>query len=196
MTAEAPASPLLLTALLFGPLVAGLATHAALEPPARAWHQALRKSPYRPPAFVFPVAWVWSYLAMGYASALVRERAARGPALPALAAAYLAHHALLLAWAPLCFVARRLDWALAALVALDALVAALLAAAAALAPLAAVLCLPYWCWLLELTYLNAYMLRHNDRALVGWAAQTKEQVVAAHAAPAAPAVDARADKTA
>ncbi|CDF35527.1 unnamed protein product [Chondrus crispus] len=41
------------------------------------------------------------------------------------------------------------------------------------------------------------MVRNNDPALAGWAAQTKAQIVAAHAAPAVHHVraDGRADKT-
>lgn len=176
-------SPLLVTALLFGPLLLGIFQQLATEPPARAWHHSLHKSPCRPPAFVFPLAWTWSYLSMGYASYLVYTDTTPSALRTAVTALYLLHHCLLNSWGPCFFVFRRMDYALNVLVALDVLVALLLVGVGAVLPFAAVLCLPYLFWLLELTYLNMYMFRNNDMATAAIARQTKAQIVAAHAAP-------------
>lgn len=95
---------------------------------------------------------------------------------------YIIHLTLLNSWGPVFFTLRRIDWALNVLLMLDLSASVLLASLSTLAPFAAALCLPYFCWLLELTYLNIYMFRNNaDPHLWG---QTKEEVLSAHAANA------------
>lgn len=183
-------SPLLLTALLFGPLLLGVFQQLATEPPARAWHRSLHKSPCRPPGYVFPIAWVWCYLSMGYASYLVYTDVPPSAARTAVAVLYASHQVLLNSWGLCFFTIRRIDYALNVIVALDMLLAVLLVAITSLLPFAAALCLPYFCWLLELTYLNMYMFRNNDQSITQLG-MTKDEIVAAHAAPV---VDIRAEK--
>eukprot|EP00177_Eucheuma_denticulatum_P006484 GFKZ01011802.1.p1 GENE.GFKZ01011802.1~~GFKZ01011802.1.p1 ORF type:complete len:198 (-),score=24.39 GFKZ01011802.1:126-719(-) len=176
MTTEA-ATPTTMetTLLLFSPLILGLLQQFAFEPGARGWHTRLHKSPYRPPNFVFPLAWTWCYLSMGYASYLVYVESVSRVAKLGLGVLYGVHMVLLNGWGFVVFVMRRLDWGLNVLVALDVLVTVLLVGGGIVVPFAAVLCLPYFCWLLELTYLNMYMYRNNDRESVAeWGAVKKE----------------------
>lgn len=165
------------TALLLSPLVLGLLQQILTEPPARAWHSKLNKSPYRPPTAVFPLVWTWSYLSLGYASHLV-EASVRDLPLRLLTVVYVVHLALLNSWGVFFFSLRRIDYALNTLLLLDLTASVLLASVSTLVPFAAALCLPYFCWLLELTYLNVYMFRNNVAPhLVG---ATKDEVLRAH----------------
>lgn len=118
---------------------------------------------------------------MGYASYLVYTQVP--PSLPRhiVSALYGAHLALLNSWGFFFFTLRRMDSALDVMVTLDVLLTVLLVAVSTMVPFAAILCLPYFCWLLELTYLNMYMFRNNDQGSVrDWGA-TKERVLASHA---------------
>lgn len=166
------------TGLLLTPLVLGLLEIIVLEPSARAWHMTLNKSPYRPPNALFPLVWTWSYLSLGYASVRVAESVSGMP-LAALGACYGVHLALLHVWGVCFYAQRRLDWALNVILVVVATMALLLAALCQVAPLVAVLCMPYFCWLLELTYLNIYMFRHNDSSR--WSGASKKEVMQAYA---------------
>lgn len=162
------------TILLLTPLVLGLLQQIITEPPARSWHTKLNKSPYRPPAAIFPLVWTWSYLSLGYASHVV-ESEVKGLSLKLLTIVYVIHLVLLNMWGFLFFSYRRLDYALNCILLIDITASVLLASVSTLVPFAAALCLPYFCWLLELTYLNIYMFRNNASPhLVG---ASKEQVL-------------------
>lgn len=119
---------------------------------------------------------------MGFASYLVYTNASASPVRTAVAVLYGAHQVLLNSWGLCFFAMRRMDYALNVILALDVLLAMLLVAVSTLLPFAAALCLPYFCWLLELTYLNRYMYRNNNGS-AGGLGMTKEQIVVAHAAP-------------
>lgn len=80
-------------------------------------------------------------------------------------------------WGVCFMVLRRMDYGLNVLVAMDVLLAVLLVSVSTLKVFASVLCLPYFCWLLELTYLNMYMWRNNEQGV------SKADVLAMHAAP-------------
>lgn len=170
------------TSLLLCPLVFGLLQQLLTEPSARFWHTKLNKSPYRPPTVVFPLVWVWSYLSLGYASHLVQSSISGLP-LKLLAIIYGIHLVLINSWGFFFFTFRRIDHALNVMLLVDVSAMVLLASVSTLVPFAAALCLPYFCWLLELTYLNIYMFRNNESAhLVGL---TKEQVFEAYGDAAA-----------
>lgn len=118
---------------------------------------------------------------MGYSSYLVYTTVSDMIPLLVTGALYILHIALLNSWGFFFFHLRRVDLALNALLALDVLASWLLISVSTIMPFAAVLCLPYFCWLLELTYLNMYMYRNNDQAdILGF---TKEDVIAAHEEP-------------
>lgn len=150
------------TALLLGPLLFGILQQLITEPAARTWHRKLNKSPYRPPCTLFPLIWTWSYLSLGYASYLVfTDMQGTGIALSLLTIVYGGHLMLLNLWNVIFFSMRRIDYALNCLLLVDMTASILLVCTWALVPFAAALCLPYFCWLLELTYLNIYMFRNN-----------------------------------
>lgn len=168
------------TALLLGPLVFGILQQLITEPPARDWHTKLNKSPYRPPTAVFPLVWTWSYLSLGYASYVVHTQI-NGLPLKLLTAVYSVHLILLNLWNFLFFSMRRIDYALNCLLLIDISASVLLVCVWTLVPFAAALCLPYFCWLLELTYLNIYMFRNNVTPhLIG---ARKEDILRAHRTP-------------
>lgn len=166
----------LMTALLFGPLLLGLFQHLRLEPIARLWYSTLKKSPYRPPSFVFPVAWTWSYLSIGYASYLV-YRADSESAVISVALSvplYLVHIGLQNAWIYFFMTCRKVSWGMNIMLALVVTASWLLVSVYCIDHFAAALCLPYFCWLLELTYLNMFMERNNADSL------SKEEIIRAH----------------
>lgn len=165
------------TILLLLPIVLGLLQQIVTEPPARSWHLKLNKCPSRPPAAVHPLVWTWSYLSLGYASHLV-DLQVEGVPLVLLSTIYVIHLMLLNGWGVLFFTMRRIDYALNCMLLIDITASVLLMAVSTMVPFAAALCLPYFLWLLELTYLNVYMFRNNvDTHLVG---MSKEDVLKAY----------------
>lgn len=170
-------SPMLITGLLFGPLLLGITTQKLTEPPARKWHTRLHKSPYRPPNIVFPIAWIWCYVSMGYASYLTMLEAPDNMWKWIVGCIYGLHLIMLNSWGWAFFVYRRMDWGLNIMVTLDVLTSTLLIAVSTLVPFAAVLCLPYFGWLLELTYLNIYMFRNNDQMSVEQIGEEKKESI-------------------
>lgn len=147
------------TALLLGPLVFSFLQQIKTESSSRLWHSTLNKSPYRPPNIVFPVAWTWSYLSLGYASLLVYTQI-KGIPLNILTVFYGIHLILLSLWNTF-FFSRRINYALNCILLIDISASILLVCVWTVVPFAAALCLPYFFWLLELTYLNIYMFRNN-----------------------------------
>lgn len=118
---------------------------------------------------------------MGYASYLVYNQVP--PCVPRyiLTLLYGMHLVLLNSWGFCFFTLRRMDAALDVMVTLDVVLTVLLVGVSVMVPFAAVLCLPYFCWLLELTYLNIYMFRNNDQRSVGEWGASKERVSEHHA---------------
>lgn len=114
---------------------------------------------------------------MGYASYLVYLQVP--PCLPRhiLTVLYGVHLVLLNSWGFCFFTLRRMDTALDVMVTLDVILTVLLVGVSMMVPFAVVLCLPYFCWLLELTYLNMYMFRNNDQQSVREWGASKERVL-------------------
>lgn len=170
------------SALLLAPLVLGLLQHIMTEPPARSWHTKLNKSPYRPPPWVFPIVWIWSYLTLGYASHLVeRSLKQHRTFLIVLGTLYSIHLALLTAWGFVFNALRRIDHGLNVILLIDMSAFVLLLAIWNIVPFAATLCIPYFLWLLHLTHLNIYMFRNN--VTTHWTGITKQQVLRQHETP-------------
>lgn len=87
---------------------------------------------------------------------------------------YVMHVVLQNSWGVCFLLLRRMDYGVNVLVGLDVLLAVMLVSVSTMNAFAAILCLPYFCWLLELTYLNMYMWRNNAQGI------SKADVVAMH----------------
>lgn len=176
------------SALLLAPLVLGLLQHIMTEPPARSWQLTLNKSPYRPPPWVFPTVWTWSYLTIGYASHLVERNLKQHPVLLlTFGIIYAAHLVLITIWGFVFNTCRRIDYALNVMLLIDISAVVLILSVWNIVPFAATLCVPYFLWLLVLTHLNIYMFRNNVSTY--WTMASKQQVLLQHQTPVQPDVD-------
>lgn len=177
------------SALLITPLVLGLLQHIMTEPAARSWQSTLNKSPYRPPPWVFPIVWTWSYLTIGYSSHLVERNLNQNQGLLyVLSTVYAAHLVLVTCWGFMFYSLRRIDYALNVMLLIDISATMLIVSVWNIVPFAATLCLPYLLWLFHLTYLNIYMFRNNVSTY--WATVSKEQVLLQHQTPLTPKIHA------
>ena len=124
------------------------------------WFDALAKPGFMPPGWVFAMVWTCLYLLMGVVLGdliLARFTPAGRRALALFAAQLLIN----LAWSPLFFAAHRPVAALCLIGSLDAVVVALVFAVARVHRRTAALLIPYWCWLVFATILNASIVYLN-----------------------------------
>lgn len=127
------------------------------------WFAALAKPDLIPPGWVFGLAWTILYIMMALAFAVVlHARGARGRGIAIVA--FLAQLVLNLLWSPLFFRAHLVDEALVLIVALLGLVAVTILLFWRVRPVAALLLLPYLCWLAFASYLNYEIGRLNPDA--------------------------------
>jgi tryptophan-rich sensory protein len=140
--------------LCFGVLVLG--TRAATSALGR-WYPALEKPPWTPPGVVFGLVWTLLYPLIAVAGWLAwREGRARlGPLV------YLLQLALNAAWPWLFFDLRRIDLALACVVALWIAILANVVAFWAVSRAASILLLPYLAWVAFAAALNHAIWRMN-----------------------------------
>jgi len=136
----------------------GAASSGAIFKPG-AWYAALRKPPWTPPNWAFPVVWSVLYCLIAVSGWLVWE--ARGPeAFPALAL-YGVHLLVNAGWSALFFGLKRLDWAMADVVALWISIAVVIVAFAPISGVAALLLAPYLVWVTVASALNLRLLQLN-----------------------------------
>jgi tryptophan-rich sensory protein len=127
------------------------------------WFAALAKPDLIPPGWVFGLAWTILYIMMALAFAVVlHARGARGRGIAIVA--FLAQLVLNLLWSPLFFRAHLVDEALVLIVALLGLMAVTILLFWRVRPVAALLLLPYLCWLAFASYLNYEIGRLNPDA--------------------------------
>ena len=135
------------------------ALSGALFRPGR-WYEGLKKPSWRPPNWLFAPAWTLLYAMIAIAGWLVwREHGFAGA--PVALALWALQLALNAAWSGLFFGLRRMDLALAELVALWLAIAATIAAFAPLQATAAWLMAPYLAWVTFAGVLNFAMWRLN-----------------------------------
>jgi translocator protein len=157
----------LAAAVIFGaPFVVGIVGSRLTLPNLRGWYRSLDRPAWTPPDAAFGPVWTALYLLMGVAGARVWLAHGHGAGRPdhpvAVALAlYAVQLQLNLAWSWLFFDRRRIDLALADIVALDAAIALTAAAFARVRPEAGALLLPYLAWSTFATALNAELLRRN-----------------------------------
>jgi len=127
------------------------------------WYPLLDKPTLTPPNAVFPIAWSIIYLCMGISGGLVLTSEAPPPP-------QAGKEGGLPLWgrnavAALFFVCRSPLLGMADIVVLDVLVILYLVRSANVRAAAAWLFVPYLCWILFATYLNAYILVANGTGL-------------------------------
>ena len=120
------------------------------------WYPLLDKPTLTPPNAVFPIAWSIIYLCMGISGGLVLTSEA--PARKSAVRLWFLQLGCNFLWSILFFVCRSPLLGMVDIVALDVLVILYLVRSANVRAAAAWLFVPYLCWLLFATYLNAYIL--------------------------------------
>lgn len=125
----------------------------------REWYPRLIKPALTPPAIAFPIAWSILYCCIGISAGLILSTcAAKRHAVMLLWYLQLALNFL---WSILFFTLRNPLLALVDIVALDLLVILYIIFGARVRPSAAWIMVPYLCWILFATYLNAYIQAVN-----------------------------------
>lgn len=127
------------------------------------WYRSLRKPAWTPPDRVFPIAWAVLYLLMAIAAwrvYLTEPSAARDAGL----VLYLIHLLFNATWSWLFFGRRRMVAALADILLLWMLLSLVILLFWQVSVLAAVLLVPYWCWIAFAALLNARLWRLNPGA--------------------------------
>ena len=127
------------------------------------WYRTLRKPPWTPPDWIFPIAWSILYLAIAVSGWLVWRSAGFAGAGLALGV-YALHLAFNALWSALFFGARRIDLAFADVVAMWLSLAATIVLFAPISVLAAVLLAPYLGWVTFAGALNLDIWRRNGAA--------------------------------
>lgn len=120
------------------------------------WYTSLKKPPFNPPNWVFPVVWTLMYALMGIASVLiVKQGGGFFTKENRLALTlYLIQLALNIAWNPLFFLTQRIALAGVWLVSLDIVIGVTIWKFFALDRTAGWLMVPYFAWCLFATLLN------------------------------------------
>ncbi|NXN13763.1 TSPO protein, partial [Indicator maculatus] len=113
-----------------------------------AWSERLKKPSWCPPPRIFPLAWTVLYTGMGYGSYLIwNDLGGCGSKAIVPLGLYGAQLALNWAWPPLFFRARSLKLALIDILCLDCLAIGTACSWYHINKVAALLLLPYLCWL-------------------------------------------------
>lgn len=153
---------------MLAPLLVTLALLLYTEPPSRAWHRALSKSPSAPPPAFHALAWVVCLSSSGWAARLILTAVAvedgddvmEDDVVLALGA-FLVQVVITLSWLVAVFGMRRLMLGYAIMRASCVAVGLCVVAFMRVSALAASLLVPYLGWLVFLTYLSGYLARNN-----------------------------------
>lgn len=124
-----------------------------------AWYPRLLKPALTPPDIAFPIAWNIIYLMMGISAGLVLTSASS--ARRSVMTIWFVQLAFNFLWSILFFTCRSPLLGMIDIVVLDALVMLYIARSAKVRAGAAWLFVPYLCWILFATYLNAWILAVN-----------------------------------
>lgn len=127
------------------------------------WYERLNKPRWRPPNWLFPIAWTVLYTMIAISGWLVWEAAPLSESWPALTA-YGVQVVLNGCWSGIFFGMRRLGWAMIELLGLWASIVAMIVLFWPISELAALLLLPYLFWASFAGLLNFAMWRLNPDA--------------------------------
>ncbi len=146
--------------VFIGVNMAAASSGAVFKPGA--WYEALRKPPWTPPNWAFPVVWAALFAANTAAGWLV-WRAAGMEAWPALSL-YAVSLIVNAGWSALFFGRQRMGWALLDAGVLWLSIVAVMAAFAPFSLLAAALLAPYAAWVAVAFALNLRLMQLNPSA--------------------------------
>lgn len=127
------------------------------------WYPYLIKPALTPPDAAFPVAWSIIYLCMGISAGLILT--SRAPSRRSVMTCWGVQLAFNFLWSILFFTCRSPLLGMIDIVVLDALVICYIVRSARISNAAAWLFVPYLCWIIFATYLNAYILVANGTGL-------------------------------
>ena len=127
------------------------------------WYPFLIKPALTPPNMAFPIAWSIIYLCMGISAGLVLTSAA--PSRRRVMTLWFVQLGFNVLWSILFFVCRSPLLGMIDILILDTLVILYIAWSGKVRAGAAWLFVPYLCWILFATYLNAYILAANGTGL-------------------------------
>lgn len=123
------------------------------------WYPLLDKPALTPPWWIFPIAWSIIYLCMGISAGLVLN--SHSEVRRKVMTLWFVQLGFNFLWSILFFVCRSPLLGMIDIVVLDALVILYIAWSAPVRRAAAWLFVPYLCWILFATYLNAWILAAN-----------------------------------
>lgn len=141
--------------ILFGACAAAATTGALFQPGD--WYASLKKPPWTPPNWVFPVTWTVLYICISVAGARVAVLDGNGVAM----AFWGLQIALNTLWTPVFFGLRRLRTGMVVIVLLRLAVAGFLTSALQLDAIAGLLFAPYLLWVSIAAALNFSVLKRN-----------------------------------
>lgn len=125
----------------------------------RDWYPYLAKPLLTPPAIAFPIAWSLLYFCIGLSAGLVLTSGS--PKRHGAMLLWYLQLALNFLWSVFFFALRDPWLGLIDIVALDLLVILYIILSARVRPVAAWIVVPYLCWILFATYLNAFIYAVN-----------------------------------
>ncbi len=150
--------PYLLAALWVGVLGVVGKEVTALGP----WYRALRKPPWQPPDFLFPVAWTSIFLMAGIAFVQAWHGAEAEPGMRRwLVLAWIVNGILNTTWSFLFFRLRRPDWAILEIGLLLPSIVLMMVVTASVRPAAIWWLMPYLLWVSFATFLNRAIITRN-----------------------------------
>lgn len=147
-----------LLCFVLGGIAAVLQTGALAE-----WYPFLIKPALTPPNAAFPIAWSIIYLCMGISAGLILTSRARSRR--KVMTCWYVQLGFNFLWSILFFTFRSPLLGMIDIVVLDALVICYIVRSARVRSAAAWLFVPYLCWILFATYLNAYILVFNGTGI-------------------------------
>jgi len=140
------------------------------------WYAALAKPELTPPDWAFPVAWTIIYIMLGLALAMIihaRGSKLRGVALVLFAGQMAAN----LVWTPIFFGAHQISWSLIVIAAMFVLTLATALAFSRIRTVAALLLVPYLCWIAFAAYLTFQIGELNPNAETLVPSETSTQII-------------------
>ncbi|KAL7012297.1 hypothetical protein ACKWTF_014750 [Chironomus riparius] len=151
---------------IIAPNIGGWLSGIQTRPHIKNWYEKLNLPTFRPPNYMFPIAWTTLYSAMGYASYRVYKEGngfdgdAKIPLI-----LYGTQLALNYAWTPIFFGMHELKWSCVEIVALTAAAAATGYSFYNIDKTAGLLFIPYLAWLSFATFLNYSVYKMNPKAI-------------------------------
>jgi tryptophan-rich sensory protein len=131
------------------------------KPEIAGWYASLAKPSWTPPPLVFPIAWTALYILMAIAFWRLWDRAAPSAQRARAMVLFVVQLALNAAWSPVFFGWHAIRTGLVIIVLMLASIAATMVAASRVDRMAVWLLVPYLCWVLYASTINAGVLALN-----------------------------------